>query len=132
MRGPPGKIELTPRQWFQLCKAAGQGVNHPFSHHVVQQTIPFSLQDTAVLSGINQGRTIGKNSQGCCLSPGQPGGRTTEIAPGSGLQPYHIPAKGCIPGIYSKNFRSEEHTSELQSLMRISYAVFCLKQKKTQ
>src|SRR3546814_1106655 len=29
------------------------------------------------------------------------------------------------------HFRSEEHTSELQSLMRISYAVFCLKKKKT-
>src|SRR3546814_6455005 len=29
-------------------------------------------------------------------------------------------------------FRSEEHTSELQSLMRISYAVFCLKKKKQQ
>src|SRR3546814_5280498 len=28
--------------------------------------------------------------------------------------------------------RSEEHTSELQSLMRISYAVFCLKKKQTQ
>src|SRR3546814_4475420 len=28
------------------------------------------------------------------------------------------------------DFRSEEHTSELQSLMRISYAVFCLKKKK--
>src|SRR3546814_10536092 len=28
--------------------------------------------------------------------------------------------------------RSEEHTSELQSLMRISYAVFCLKKKTTQ
>src|SRR3546814_3440299 len=28
------------------------------------------------------------------------------------------------------HFRSEEHTSELQSLMRISYAVFCLKKKK--
>src|SRR3546814_3396788 len=28
-------------------------------------------------------------------------------------------------------FRSEEHTSELQSLMRISYAVFCLKKKTT-
>src|SRR3546814_1468343 len=28
--------------------------------------------------------------------------------------------------------RSEEHTSELQSLMRISYAVFCLQKKKTQ
>src|SRR3546814_10397276 len=30
-----------------------------------------------------------------------------------------------------KSDRSEEHTSELQSLMRISYAVFCLKKKKT-
>src|SRR3546814_10261510 len=31
-----------------------------------------------------------------------------------------------------REFRSEEHTSELQSLMRISYAVFCLKKKKRQ
>src|SRR3546814_5547100 len=31
----------------------------------------------------------------------------------------------------SMSVRSEEHTSELQSLMRISYAVFCLKKKKT-
>src|SRR3546814_7889781 len=43
-----------------------------------------------------------------------------------------------IPGHYNLAlsrrwhlFRSEEHTSELQSLMRISYAVFCLKKKKT-
>src|SRR3546814_8191040 len=32
----------------------------------------------------------------------------------------------------SDDDRSEEHTSELQSLMRISYAVFCLKKKKKQ
>src|SRR3546814_1851063 len=31
-----------------------------------------------------------------------------------------------------REMRSEEHTSELQSLMRISYAVFCLKKKKNQ
>src|SRR3546814_5319086 len=31
---------------------------------------------------------------------------------------------------FDKTIRSEEHTSELQSLMRISYAVFCLKKKK--
>src|SRR3546814_11051506 len=31
---------------------------------------------------------------------------------------------------WSRRSRSEEHTSELQSLMRISYAVFCLKKKK--
>src|SRR3546814_2587424 len=37
-----------------------------------------------------------------------------------------IPAGSKLAG-----HRSEEHTSELQSLMRISYAVFCLKKKKT-
>src|SRR3546814_2831084 len=37
-----------------------------------------------------------------------------------------------IASWYGPGFhRSEEHTSELQSLMRISYAVFCLKKKKT-
>src|SRR3546814_2566804 len=35
------------------------------------------------------------------------------------------------PGLHIDIDRSEEHTSELQSLMRISYAVFCLKKKKT-
>src|SRR3546814_9904075 len=41
--------------------------------------------------------------------------------------------KGNSSGILASWFscRSEEHTSELQSLMRISYAVFCLKKKKT-
>src|SRR3546814_4780787 len=34
-------------------------------------------------------------------------------------------------GVLKEHIRSEEHTSELQSLMRISYAVFCLKKKKT-
>src|SRR3546814_10613861 len=34
------------------------------------------------------------------------------------------------PSEFLKPLRSEEHTSELQSLMRISYAVFCLKKKK--
>src|SRR3546814_2912458 len=37
---------------------------------------------------------------------------------------------GSTAGIVGDPLRSEEHTSELQSLMRISYAVFCLKKKK--
>src|SRR3546814_4018302 len=36
---------------------------------------------------------------------------------------------GLVTMIRSRSTRSEEHTSELQSLMRISYAVFCLKKK---
>src|SRR3546814_8948868 len=38
---------------------------------------------------------------------------------------------GAQTAIISSILRSEEHTSELQSLMRISYAVFCLKKKNT-
>src|SRR3546814_9691496 len=40
-----------------------------------------------------------------------------------------VAASSAAPGA-PLNTRSEEHTSELQSLMRISYAVFCLKKKK--
>src|SRR3546814_8083831 len=41
----------------------------------------------------------------------------------------HLP--GLLDGSRLVTVRSEEHTSELQSLMRISYAVFCLQQKST-
>src|SRR3546814_5741079 len=40
------------------------------------------------------------------------------------------PATGTSRVLFSEKSRSEEHTSELQSLMRNSYAVFCLKKKK--
>src|SRR3546814_3201876 len=39
--------------------------------------------------------------------------------------PFPTSTARCFPAVW----RSEEHTSELQSLMRISYAVFCLKKK---
>src|SRR3546814_2195760 len=40
--------------------------------------------------------------------------------------------EGLLVGLAIDPARSEEHTSELQSLMRISYAVFCLKKKKNE
>src|SRR3546814_1481398 len=43
-----------------------------------------------------------------------------------GVDPYYLTHKAEEIGVD----RSEEHTSEIQSLMRISYAVFCLKKKK--
>src|SRR3546814_9004919 len=41
------------------------------------------------------------------------------------------PGAAMIHGAMDHSMRSEEHTSELQSLMRISYAVFCLKKNNT-
>src|SRR3546814_5821396 len=52
----------------------------------------------------------------------------TIVRMGPGFFPVAI---GCVIALIGALIiRSEEHTSELQSLMRISYAVFCLKKKK--
>src|SRR3546814_4898132 len=48
----------------------------------------------------------------------------------STIRPSRAPSPAGAPGARNPRIRSEEHTSELQSLMRISYAVFCLKKKK--
>src|SRR3546814_1013246 len=48
-------------------------------------------------------------------------------APVSG---FHVKDRDAAALRWDRSQRSEEHTSELQSLMRISYAVFCLKKKK--
>src|SRR3546814_8745916 len=52
---------------------------------------------------------------------------TTSVPPGLSAANSAALALSPVP---SGKGRSEEHTSELQSLMRISYAVFCLKKKK--
>src|SRR3546814_1371550 len=49
------------------------------------------------------------------------------------VEDVFVPENRVVHAARSFNYvRSEEHTSELQSLMRISYAVFCLKKKTTQ
>src|SRR3546814_5600303 len=58
------------------------------------------------------------------------GGGMRDIALVMGeLAPAHAGADWLSHAVASWLLRSEEHTSELQSLMRISYAVFCLKKK---
>src|SRR3546814_4694457 len=55
-------------------------------------------------------------------------GRLARSGPGRVRQPFRA-ASSCAESAPLPASRSEEHTSELQSLMRISYAVFCLKKK---
>src|SRR3546814_4161319 len=59
-----------------------------------------------------------------------------DLDPDEGLAFEHVIeaahlVRELLQGAGLESFRSEEHTSELQSLMRISYAVFCLKKKIT-
>src|SRR3546814_3309631 len=64
----------------------------------------------------------------------RPNGDVPVRASGRYMQPSLVFATGAewtyVNAIDFVQARSEEHTSELQSLMRISYAVFCLKKKK--
>src|SRR3546814_3614046 len=48
---------------------------------------------------------------------------------GRDVEPERVAGAGSRARLGDPRTRSEEHTSELQSLMRISYAVFCLKKK---
>src|SRR3546814_2445492 len=73
------------------------------------------------------------------LADGSPGRRLGRL-PVRTFRTQHLDLGGQAPGrcrgdeqprLGQPATRSEEHTSELQSLMRISYAVFCLKNKKT-
>src|SRR3546814_7648221 len=59
-------------------------------------------------------------------------GQRAELDPPADLRAdIDIGGGKAVPGDIIVPRRSEEHTSELQSLMRISYAVFCFKKKKT-
>src|SRR3546814_8460895 len=80
--------------------------------------------------------TLFRSHRRRCRGPTGPGRR--ERAPGSRPRQPRGTADAALrvrrlplhPGLRALRTRSEEHTSELQSLMRISYAVFCLKKKK--
>src|SRR3546814_5288752 len=68
-----------------------------------------------VVEGVNTGRYV--------FWPGPNSAVITEI--------IEYPRQRTLHFFLAGGNRSEEHTSELQSLMRISYAVFCLKKKRT-
>src|SRR3546814_8112160 len=93
------------------------------------------------------GRAVGLWLLGCCamvLAMAVIGAITRLTESGLSIMEW-APISGALPplsqaewerlfALYRQipEYRSEEHTSELQSLMRISYAVFCLKKKKKQ
>src|SRR3546814_3753150 len=104
----------------------------PFSHPATQKTPVSETSPTSATRGQNFRR-------GCLMRPPTSCRRTR--APlrervrksklRGGALNANFTAAGAKVGhtLWGTAYRSEEHTSELQSLMRISYAVFCLKKK---
>src|SRR3546814_3121210 len=89
-----------------------------------QLRVPIHPAITRLSSGGSR-RVVETISSACPPPPAPPREHT---APPGECTDEHCPAP--IIAAAPARPRSEEHTSELQSLMRISYAVFCLKKKK--
>src|SRR3546814_4881127 len=88
-----------------------------------RRTVAVRPQDPASAPTVGQHRVIGP---GC---PGPTGQRPVKVAfPGPCSRKDATPI--WLSSVRNDSARSEEHTSELQSLMRTSYAVFCLKKKR--
>src|SRR3546814_4345176 len=99
----------------------GRSMQGPVHHHTVGQ-------ERRCDEFADQPDTIGQRKpfgQGAGDQPGETG--VVPLLRLGGARPEKLAIKD--PGRRIR-WRSEEHTSELQSLMRISYAVFCLKKKK--
>src|SRR3546814_4072282 len=107
----PARIPMTQRQRAALLAL-------PDSEAAVVRHYGLDAEDLAAIGTARTPATrLSYALQLCCLRfPGR-----------------HLRAGELLPAIMLDHIaeqRSEEHTSELQSLMRISYAVFCLKKKK--
>src|SRR3546814_2661061 len=70
-----------------------------------------------------------RGASGTARADSRAAGRALPPAPGARANAADAGAGAACAASHRLRLRSEEHTSELQSLMRISYAVFCLKKK---
>src|SRR3546814_9756855 len=82
-------------------------------------SIPEDVAAAVAIEVAGDRDVVARHGQGCVAEPAVGSAAPEQVALGAGSVPEDVVVA-----------RSEEHTSELQSLMRISYAVFCLKKKK--
>src|SRR3546814_3156913 len=96
-----------------------------------------SLPPTLVVTPAKRASASASRAYGGGRAPGPAMGRVKPEGDSGGWKRRCVHGRRCVdPAAQCRGphhimpHRSEEHTSELQSLMRISYAVFCLKKKK--
>src|SRR3546814_1752447 len=96
-----------------------------YMRHVIDQQMQLMAQQLALLSGGAAGAAAPAMAAPAPLAATAPAA-VAEPQPTDDAAPKAVDDEEAAIA----HTRSEEHTSELQSLMRISYAVFCLKKKK--
>src|SRR3546814_8658335 len=114
-------IEIFDQRWRNQLEPVGT--------IQIQQLAP-QFFNTARFGGKDIGQTFRQQPVGHHANPKITINENRQIKGDLGRKPAKSLAKALSCKRYRPLFRSEEHTSELQSLMRISYAVFCLKKKK--
>src|SRR3546814_3600178 len=98
---------------------------------IVIPAVSFLLVASVVLDPQGAAFAAGQEAAANATTAGAGPVAQAQSAPTIG-QPLEAGVLDALRGGESVAVGSEEHTSELQSLMRTSYAVFCLKKKKTQ
>src|SRR3546814_10240550 len=112
-----------PRQhWMAIVDAPGETAGKIFAAGLrLRASVPMTVM-------VSLGRLGDAEYEGTSLRVRLEAGQTRHVRFTTGFRAAHPALK---LQVYVEGMRSEEHTSELQSLMRHSYAVFCLKKKKT-
>src|SRR3546814_5502426 len=115
-------LDLRECLWVQCATSKGQGA-HTSDARLKQARAPAQANPTQEQPAIDGGQCDRPFGVVTTCSPNEPARIEVPVLALKVMSPDLTSARHAID-------RSEEHTSELQSLMRISYAVFCLKKKK--
>src|SRR3546814_9064785 len=110
-----------PRDPGDLSRRNGAHLPHADAEDRLAGTV-----DLAVLRGVRRGDRLARRRHRRYQL-----WRIHHSRTGDAVAAYREHFQRLVRHLHAEILRSEEHTSELQSLMRISYAVFCLKKKKT-
>src|SRR3546814_8382018 len=117
-------VDIGQQPYAQIYAFLGQRHLHRGSVHIDQ--INLDLRIAALETAKQIGQKITQHGVG----GRQPYGALGRLRQERGMAHGVVDRIHDMAGMMKKTLRSEEHTSELQSLMRNSYAVFCLKKKK--
>src|SRR3546814_8307792 len=124
---PPGRLRSLCRPRSVALVGASNKSN--FAVCTYANLTNFGFADRTFLVNARGAETHGQSTYTSCQEIGQPVDLAHMMVPQA--RTLEALTEAAAAGVRNAVvLRSEEHTSELQSLMRISYAVFCLKKKK--